>query len=365
MMAILGAALVFTAGCWGKASDKKSSEAKASTPVHDNILVIINDNSKDSIEVGDYYVEKRNIPAKNILHVKCVTEEAFPDWSAFADNFHAPILEYLKKEENRTRIDYIVLTKGIPIGMRSFQSVDSLIASIFLLEQGLPKKPNPFFDSEERFSSKKFGFYLVTRLDGYDVSQAKRLVDLSLEAKPRKGWFLFDQDPTRHATSYDVMNRAMETAHNALSKGGFLSYLNGEDDFVSSQKELMGYFSWGSNDRHFNSSIYKSNKFAPGAIAETAVSTSGRTFHRTTEGQSLIADLIESGVTGVKGYFAEPGLAGIAWPPILFDRYTCGWNLAESFYAASRFLVWKDIVIGDPLCAPYAQEANPKIVLGH
>ena len=27
-----------------------------------------------------------------------------------------------------------------------------------------------------------------------------------------------------------------------------------------------------------------------------------------------------------------------------------GRNLAESFYAASRFLKWKDVVIGDPLC---------------
>jgi len=27
--------------------------------------------------------------------------------------------------------------------------------------------------------------------------------------------------------------------------------------------------------------------------------------------------------------------------------------MAESFYAASRFVGWEDIVIGDPLCCPY------------
>ena len=42
--------------------------------------------------------------------------------------------------------------------------------------------------------------------------------------------------------------------------------------------------------------------FAPGGIAETAVSTSGRTFLPTGGGgQSLVAELIDSRVTGVKG----------------------------------------------------------------
>ena len=72
-------------------------------------------------------------------------------------------------------------------------------------------------------------------------------------------------------------------------------------------------------------------------------------------GQSLIAELIEARVTGAKGYCDEPFLPAIASPTILFDRYTRGWNLAESFYAASRFVGWEDIVIGDPLCSPYAK----------
>ncbi len=116
----------------------------------------------------------------------------------------------------------------------------------------------------------------------------------------------------------------------------------------------MGYCSWGSNDPKFDLKTYQLLRFAPGGIAETAVSTSARTFLPTTGGQSLIADLIHARVSGVKGYCDEPLLQAIASPSILMDRYTRGWNLAESFYAASRFVGWEDIVIGDPLCAPYA-----------
>jgi hypothetical protein len=44
----------------------------------------------------------------------------------------------------------------------------------------------------------------------------------------------------------------------------------------------------------------------------------------------------------------------MASPTILFERYARGWTLAESFYAASRFVGWEDLVLGDPLCRPYA-----------
>ena len=51
----------------------------------------------------------------------------------------------------------------------------------------------------------------------------------------------------------------------------------------------------------------------------------------------------------MKGYTDEPLLQAIASPTVLFDRYTRGWTLAESFYSASRFVGGQDVVIGDPL----------------
>ena len=99
--------------------------------------------------------------------------------------------------------------------------------------------------------------------------------------------------------------------------------------------------------------------FAPGSIAETAVSTSGRNFQNPdAPGQSLIADLIKQGVTGCKGYVSEPYADAIARADILFERYTAGYNLAESFYMASVSAHWKDVVLGDPLCAPYANRGS-------
>ena len=53
-----------------------------------------------------------------------------------------------------------------------------------------------------------------------------------------------------------------------------------------------------------------------------------------------MVDLIAHGLTGAKGYTDEPLLQAIASPTIVFDRYTAGYTLAESFYAASHFVGW-------------------------
>ncbi len=92
-----------------------------------------------------------------------------------------------------------------------------------------------------------------------------------------------------------------------------------------------------------------------GSIAETAVSTGGRSFNWNTDyGQSLVADLIEDGVSGVKGYVYEPYLTAVGYPSVLLPAYASGYNLAESHAAASTVSGWMGVVVGDPKMAAYA-----------
>jgi uncharacterized protein (TIGR03790 family) len=105
------------------------------------------------------------------------------------------------------------------------------------------------------------------------------------------------------------------------------------------------------------------NGWIPGSLAETAVSTGARTFtYGTGYGQSLVADLIRDGVTGVKGYVYEPYLTAIAHSDILYDAYTRGYTLAESYMMASQIgLSWMDAIMGDPKLAPYNRSYLPDL----
>lgn len=322
-----------------------------------NVLVIVNDNSPASKAIGAYYAAKRKIPSRNICHIKCADDQ-FSTNELYRDTVEKPVKAYLAKTGLNKSVDYLVLTKGLPIRLHSGWAVDSILMVMdHTTDFSNPNvhARNPYFGKTEHFSHAKYGFYLATRLDGYSVSDAKALVDRSLAAKPSKGLFLIDTTPKRNTSGYATMNERMAQAYDRIVQKGAGASHEDTSDFVGGKKNLMGYFSWGSNDADYDVARYKSNRFLPGAIAETAVSTSARTFYHTKlPGQSLIADLIESGVTGVKGYVNEPTLAAIADPVVLFDRYLSGYNLAESFYMASRFIFWRDIVVGDPLCAPYA-----------
>jgi uncharacterized protein (TIGR03790 family) len=92
-----------------------------------------------------------------------------------------------------------------------------------------------------------------------------------------------------------------------------------------------------------------------GSIAETAVSTGGRSFTWDTGyGQSLVVDLLEDGVSGVKGYVYEPYLSAISNPDQLLSCYAAGYTLAECYAASNVLLSWMGVVIGDPKMAAYA-----------
>lgn len=366
----------------------------------DRVLVIQNSDSPVSKQIAQHYMSKRGV--KNVLEVHCIdsataaANETLP-FAQFKEAIEKPLKEYLAKNP---QIDFIVLTKGVPIrltgapsGLNNNQpSLDSYIAGMDYFDRPQALKVvideggwkgncfvNNYFNSNERFSHAKHGGYLVTRLDGYTVEAAMALVDSSVASDGKSAGLIF-LDANASPDAADVarapllpvkdgqtfmenisglgvkdFNADILASAENLKKAGVNHELEGTPTFVGGKQNLIGYVSWGSNDGKFDEAGYKALRFVPGAIAETAVSTSGRTFLKTSGGQSLIADLIDNKVTGAKGYCDEPFLPAIASPTILFDRYTKGWTLAESFYAASRFVAWEDIVLGDPLAKPFAK----------
>jgi uncharacterized protein (TIGR03790 family) len=331
------------------------------------VLVVVNTRSEASIAVGNYYVSKRGVSPSHLVRVSVPVDDEIASIQFLAD-IVKPVRDAI--ESLPVRIDYIVLTTGMPlrIGGNRGYSVDAHLAGMKLAippmvgldTLWLARYRNPYFGSLERFNSERFGMYLVTRLDCARLADCFALVDRSVAARPTRGPFFFDAAPPKFGDAgYLLMNRSLYTAAFRLRFSGLDVQLDSSARFIAPPAAVMGYASWGSNDDGFDSSAYRAIRFLPGALAETFVSTSARSFGPAQGGQSRIVDLIAQGVTGVKGYVSEPYTIALADPDILFDRYLRGFTLAEAFYAASRMVLWKDVVIGDPLCAPYAMGVEP------
>ena len=348
------ALLICVSGLTARAQQTESPPPKQVLSAR--VLVVENTRSEDSVSIGNYYIQRRRIPKTNLCKIACPTVEEC-SMAEFKQTMLEPIKQFIAAA--KLDVDYIVLTKGMPIrtheGPAGGMGTDSMLA---VMDWAAPqvRMRNPYFAHAERFSHAKMGIYLVTRFDGYTRGDCTNMIDNGTRAR-RRGIFLIHTGPGHEDGGYKPVNTSMREAHRILIERKQQSVLDTDDAFPGAGfTRLLGYYSWGSNDAKFDKAQYNAIGFTPGGIAETAVSTSARTFeNKNAPGQSLIADLIAQGVTGCKGYVSEPYADAIAHADILFSRYTFGYNIAESFYAASEYVNWKDMVLGDPLCAPFAQ----------
>src|SRR5207248_314435 len=114
-------------------------------------------------------------PPANLCRIACSTAEQCSA-QEYQRRIEEPIRRFLAA--NRLDVDFIVLTKGVPIrtneGPAGGFSTDSLLTMLdwSLLSE---RTANPYFLKNEPFSHKRFHMYLVTRLDGYTRVDCLRL----------------------------------------------------------------------------------------------------------------------------------------------------------------------------------------------
>jgi uncharacterized protein (TIGR03790 family) len=311
------------------------------------------------------------------------------DRAVYELQIQAPIAGWLRQNSAQDRILYIVLTKGIPLRVKgtpgkdgTTASVDSELTALYARFEGYDpsiagRLPNLYYlgsadtATPRIFSHADVGMYLVTRLDGFTVEDVFGLIDRGA-APVRRGRIVLDG---KVAFNEPTGNEWLKAAAGRLAKFGFGDRVVFDEtsQVLSARKDVLGYYSWGSNDPAIRTRR-TGHAFVAGAIAGMYVSTDGRTFKeppdtwkigtwtdRTTffggSPQSLTGDLIREGVTGVAGHVAEPLLDATIRPDILFPAYLTGFNLAEAFYLAMPYVSWQTVVIGDPLCAPFPRKA--------
>ena len=193
----------------------------------DDVLVIVNDNSIDSVQVGAYYAQQRDIDPANIVHLR-VPDSYFISWNDFLslrdqlihfmqvhtldDPALAPVVctdgeppyycqAAMEQLRAHTRIRYLVTTRGVPTRM----TVDGST----LFSPGAPTSVDNYLkywlinyfpdDVSLKFTERESAFgdgrgmrlvepatdreLIVGRIDGLDLEAASALVDRALAAE--------------------------------------------------------------------------------------------------------------------------------------------------------------------------------------
>ena len=341
----------------------------AQTP--DQVLIVINKQSRDSREIGEYYLKKRGVPRANICTIDTAPNEKITR-EVYDQEIRGSVGKFLQKHNLVEKILYIVTTAGVPLwvlgnldGIRNTSaSVDSELTVLYPQLHGvtipLPGPVNnPFFRQRDApFRHPQFPLYLVTRLAAWDMGEMKGLVDRALLAR-NTGKFVIDA----RADNNEPGNQWLRTAALLLPKDRVI--LDDSPAVLMNQKDVIGYASWGSNDFD-RKDRFLHFQWLPGAIMTEFVSTNARTFRRPPDTwqigtwkdqttwfsgapQTLTADYIHEGATGASGQIDEPYLTFCPRPEFVLPAYYAGRTLAESYYLGIPGLSWMNIVIGDPL----------------
>jgi uncharacterized protein (TIGR03790 family) len=353
-----------------------------------NVLVVVNTASPVSAPIAARYLRARAIPAEHVVRLTTGVDDEI-ERAQYERQIERPIAEWIAGHDAQDRILYIVLIKGVPLRITgttgrqgTLASVDSELTLLYRRLVGgrvaaVGPIVNPYFLgarplSESRlFRHAEHDVYLVSRLDGFVEADVNGLIDRGA-APVRSGVFLLDSiGPAADRVTAGWLRAAAD----ALVAAGYRGRveLDTTPAAVRNRKNVLGYVSWGSNDPALHTRRLGVG-FAPGALAALLVSTGARTVKEPPDKwqpsgavdtaaffarspQSLTADLIRDGVTGVAGYVDEPFLDGTLRPDILLPAYVAGSNLVESFYLAMPTLSWQAVVFGDPLCAPFRNRA--------
>ena len=358
--------------CWLHLLVFPAAACAALAQTAENVVVVVNQASAVSRRIGEYYVHSRAVPLANVCKLN-VTEDEQISRQVYEQQIEQPVGAFLKRAKLQEKALYLVTTLGVPLRVGGDDgpgtetcAVDSELALLYGKMQGkkFPRAglvPNPFFRKRDQaFRHPDVPIYLVTRLAGYDFEDVKGIIDRALVARNR-GKFVLDL-----TTDDNDGNHWLRMAATLLPADRVI--LDESDTVLYNQKDVIGYASWGSNDKKRHER-HVGFHWLPGAVVTEYVSSDGRTFRRPPDNwnistwkssdqprwfagspQSLTADYIHDGATGCSGHVTEPYLGATPRPDYLLPAYYSGRNLAESYYMSIPGLSWQNIVVGDPLC---------------
>ena len=324
-----------------------------------NVVVVVNQNSTNSCELGNYFCERRQVPPDNLLRINWSGGNITWSSTDFQSVLLTPLLDMLAARQLTTQIDYVVLSMDIPFQTVYGTKVNSTTSALFYGLQDdtgtcWMNVTNSYCASEQVFACAKPasapGYsFLTVMITADTLAQAKAMVDQGVASDgsfPTQAVVLAkSSDPARN-----VRYRAFDNAiFNTLLRGNY-AMVRTNSDSPAGLSGLLGY------ETGLAGYTVSPNTFVPGAMADSLTSYGGIIFGPSPQ-TSLLA-FIAAGAAGSYGTVTEPGSGTQKFPdPQNYFYQARGFSLAECYYQ-SVYAPYQGLVVGEPLAAPFAQSAS-------
>jgi hypothetical protein len=193
----------------------------------------------------------------------------------------------------------------------------------------------------------------VTRGAGTSLQQAIAMLDRSASAdftQPDGGFYFCSTSDVRTKTREPSFAEAVES----LKSLGFDAEIV-RDPLPMGKENVLGAMLGTPNFEWSRSG----STLLPGSIAENLTSVGA--VMNSLGGQTKLTELVKAGAAGSSGTVTEPYALQPKFPhPQLYVHYARGLSLAEAFYASVTG-PYQLLIIGDPLCQPFAAPPRPEL----
>ena len=329
-------------------------------------LVVVNTNSADSVELGDYYAARHGIPDHQICSVGIATNLASLTPTQFHDWLRNPIYDHLAAEDLEGQIDFVVLCQDLPTRI---DDVEGIPAALFYGFQDAPAyneggigcnlpeyTSNEYFRAERAFRSadgwNATNGFVAFHLIASNLATAKLVVDRGAAAQssfPPSAVYLY----TRGSMSRSVREQLyanVQFAFTALPGLPIPCTIAPYNDAMIGKTNVVGYHD---GFGYIPSFLRTDNAWVPGAYADHLTSCGGM-LPFPCLAQSTVLDWMDIGATASYGTVAEPCNYLEKYPdPLLGFWYARGFTLGEA-YAMAVAAPYQGLFAGDPLAAPFA-----------
>lgn len=335
-----------------------------------NVLVVVNQNSTNSVQLGNYYCEKRGVPPQNLLRINWAGGNVNWTRAEFESALRIPLTTNLVARQLTNQVDYVVLCMDIPYRITNStgsvaNNVNATTAALFYGFKDNPADPMQFCSLANATTNLYAGSEMIFRqmpplsagsnswltflLTATNLSKAKALVDLGVVSDasfPTQAVFITKSyDPARNIRFL----QADGAIQNTRLRGNFEVVLTNTYT-TSDLGPLLG----------FQNGVQQFNMYSPpvipGAMMDNLTSFSGYLFE--VSGHTTAMDFINNGATASYGTIVEPCAYPDKFPTPQNHFYQArGFSIGECYYQ-SVTNPYQGILVGEPLAAPFALPAQ-------
>ena len=371
----------------------------------DELLIITNSQYPNSLELGKYYANKRNIPPSHIVSLNLPNTETM-SWQAY-ENMSSDIKKFIIAKGLKDKIKVLVLISGVPLkitardGKKPFEvliiekKIENLKNNLSQLkgklsEEGkkdlenqlnklVDKKPflqdtracvdseisllwwddHPFYGwlpnplyYRYKESAAQQTILMVARLDGPNPKVIKRMIDDAIFAEKKgdlNGKVYLDARGKAGKDAYSIYDESIRRCEKLFNdKTSFEVVVDNKPGLFAknSASDALFYCGWYSVKKYVPAFSWEKGSVGYHIASFEAVSLRS--------GNAWCKRMIEEGITATFGPVGEPYLQTFPLPYEFFNLLLSGkYTLVETYYKSLQFLSWKHTLIGDPLYKPF------------